>query len=44
MKICAIRALLCVFFNCVDSLPAYHNGAIIAIQSKKKKKKLFLLM
>lgn len=35
-KICAIWAFLYVFFffNCVDSLSAYHNGAIIATLSK----------
>lgn len=33
-KICAIWAFLYVFFNCVDSLLAYHNGAIIATLSK----------
>lgn len=31
---CHLSFPLCVFFNCVDSLLAFHNGAIIAILSK----------
>lgn len=31
---CHLSFPLCVFFNCVDSLLTYHNGAIIATLSK----------